>query len=251
VKTSGKTVLITGGATGIGLALAEAFLERHNEVLICGRRQDALAAAEKRHPALRTFVCDVSDREGRLSLHRWATGDFPAVSILVNNAGIQRQLDFTRGLQELESRESEIRVNLEAPVHLSALFIPHLLKMDEAAIVNVSSGLAFVPLAILPVYCATKAALHSFSLSLRHQLARTPVKVVEIIPPTVDTDLDRGARSARGQRDRGIPPSEVAGAAVEGIEQGADEIAVGAAKGLMAASRTSFEQVFARMNGAI
>jgi uncharacterized oxidoreductase len=249
VKTRGNTVLITGGATGIGLALAEAFLARDNEVLVCGRREKALAAAKDSHPGLHTFRCDVSDRAQRLSLHRWATTEFPALNILVNNAGIQRQLDFTRGIEELEAEENEIRINLEAPVHLSALFMPQLLGRTEAAVLNVSSGLGFIPLAIMPVYCATKAAVHSFSVSLRHQLARTPVKVFEIIPPTVDTELDGGARSARGQRDRGIPPVEVARAAMEGMERDSFEIPVGPAQGLVAASRGSFEQVFARMNG--
>jgi uncharacterized oxidoreductase len=249
MKISGKTVLITGGATGIGLALAEEFLKRHNTVLICGRREKALAAAGKRHPDLHTFRCDVADPDARLALHRWATGEFPGLSILVNNAGIQRQLDFRRGVEELDSQESEIRINLEAPVHLSALFLPHLLSREEAAVINVSSGLAFVPLAIMPVYCATKAAMHSFSLSLRHQLGRTAVKVFEVIPPTTDTELDRGARSARSQRDRGIPPAEVAATVMAGMDRDEYEIAVGAAKGLVAASRSSFEQVFERMNG--
>jgi uncharacterized oxidoreductase len=249
VKTSGRTVLITGGATGIGLALAEAFLERDSRVLICGRREKALAAAKKRHAALHTFPCDVSDPEGRRSLYRWATGEFPELSVLVNNAGIQRQLDFSRGIEEPAPGENEIRINLEAPVYLSALFLPHLMSRNEAAIVNVSSGLAFIPIAILPVYCATKAAVHSFSLSLRRQLTGTAVRVVEVIPPTVDTELDRGARGARGQTDRGIAPEEVARATLEGMEQDLYEIAVGVAQGLVTASRTSFEQVFSRMNG--
>jgi uncharacterized oxidoreductase len=249
MKTGGKTVLITGGATGIGLALSEAFLERHNTVLICGRRKEALAAARERYPALHTFRCDVADGDGRLALHRWATGEFPELSILVNNAGIQRHLDFTRGLEELESQDSEIRINLEAPVHLSALFLPHLMGRDEAALVNISSGLAFIPLAVVPVYCATKAALHSFSLSLRHQLSRTSVKLFEVIPPIVDTELDRGARSARGQRDRGIQPAQVAGSVMEAMDQDVYEIPVGDAGGLVAASRSSFDRVFARMNG--
>jgi uncharacterized oxidoreductase len=251
MTTSGRTVLITGGATGIGLALAKAFLDRRNEVLVCGRREEALAAAKERHPALHTFRCDVSDPQGRRALHRWATGEFPGLSVLVNNAGIQRQLDLGGGIQELESGENEIRINLEAPVYLSALFLPHLMARDEAAIVNVSSGLAFVPLAILPVYCATKAAIHSFSLSLRRQLAGSAVRVLEVIPPTVDTELDHGARGTRGQTDRGIAPEEVAGAALEGMERDVWEIAVGAAQGLVAASRSSFEQVFARMNGGV
>ena len=140
-------------------------------------------------------------------------------------------------------------INFSAPVHLSALFIPHLLKQEEAAIVNVSSGLGFVPLTIMPVYCATKAALHSFSLSLRRQLRQTNVRVFEIIPPTVDTELDRGARGQRRQAYRGIPPTEVAEAALAGLAKNEFEIAVGQAQGLRSGTRKEAEQIFQRMNG--
>jgi uncharacterized oxidoreductase len=111
---------------------------------------------------------DVSDAEERSALLDWTTRNFPDLNILVNNAGIQRQIDFRKGTKDLSAAEDEIETNLRAPVQLSALFIPHFMKQEEAAIVNVSSGLAFIPLAAVPVYCATKAAIHSFSLSLRH-----------------------------------------------------------------------------------
>ncbi|HEX7540572.1 MAG TPA: SDR family NAD(P)-dependent oxidoreductase, partial [Anaerolineales bacterium] len=131
----------------------------------------------------------------------------------------------------------------------SALFIPHLMKQGEAAIVNISSGLGFIPLTIMPVYCATKAALHSFSWSLRHQLRKTKVKVFEVIPPTVDTALDGGAREQRRQEYRGIPPAEVAEATLYGLKKDEYEIAVGQAQGLRTGTRQEAEQIFQRMNG--
>ena len=166
--------------------------------------------------------------------------------MLVNNAGIQRAVDFTKGTDDLLSGEDEVETNLSAPIHLCALFIPYLIKQPEAVIVNVSSGLGFVPLAMMPIYCATKAALHSFSLSLRHQLRKSSVKVVELIPPTVDTELDHGRR---GGSYRGIPASEVAEAALAGLARDEFEIAVGQALGLSSANRPDAGQMFQRMNG--
>ena len=133
--------------------------------------------------------------------------------MLVNNAGIQRMIDFKKGTADLvrhraEDGEDEIEVNLIALIYMTALFTPHLMKQKEAAIINVSSGLAFYPMASLPVYCATKAAVHSFSLTLRQQLEGTPVKVFELIPPMVDTNLDKGARKARGQTYFGLTTAE-------------------------------------------
>ena len=234
MKTNGNTILITGGATGIGFSLADAFVEFGNRVLICGRREAKLREAKSKLPQLETMVCDVINSGDRQALFRWATTQFPDLNILVNNAGIQRQIDFTKGPQALSDGENEIAANFEAPIHLTALFIPHLLRQRDAAIMNVTSGLGFTLLAILPVYCATKAAMHSFSLSLRHQLRATSIRVFELIPPTVDTELDRGAREQRNQKDRGIHPDEVARAALQGLSGDQDEIVIGAAERLKA-----------------
>jgi uncharacterized oxidoreductase len=122
------------------------------------------------------------------------------------------------------------------------------MRQESAAIVNVSSGLGFIPLAIMPVYCATKAAIHSFSLSLRHQLRDTSVRVFEVIPPTVDTNLDRGARQGRGQAERGIPPEEVATATLKGLAEDEYELAIGQAQWLRRGSREDLDQIFQRMN---
>jgi len=245
---TGNTILITGGATGIGFALAKVFLQRGNEVLICGRREDKLTEASKKLPKLHTIRCDVADAEGRKRLLDWVMTNFKSLNILVNNAGIQREVDFKKGTVDLMSGENEIEINLQAPVHLSALFIPYLMKQKEAAIVNISSGLAFVPIAIMPVYCATKAAIHSFSLSLRHQLKDTSIEVFEIIPSTTDTELDRGARDKRGQADRGVKPEVVAAAAVDAMEKGNYEAAIGQAQFLMDSSRKDPERIFQMIN---
>jgi uncharacterized oxidoreductase len=246
MKLTENTVLITGGATGIGFALAEAFLKEGSIVLICGRREARLAEAGNRHPALHTRVSDVSKEEDRRTLADWAVSH--NVNILINNAGMQREVDFTRGLPALAEGDNEIRCNLEGPLFLTALLMPHLMSRQNAAIINVSSGLGFIPIARMPVYCATKAALHSFTVSLRHQLSSKGVKVFEVIPPTVDTELDRGARARRGQTDRGIPVQEVADAVVKGLTEDRFEILVGIAANLVAGSRANFDQIFQNMN---
>lgn len=245
--------MITGGATGIGFALAEAFVRAGNEVIVCARTEDNLILAKEKLPQLHTRRCDLSKEKEWTNLHDWVIANFPDANVLVNNAGIQRMIDFRKGTSDLLryrqiDDEDEIEINLRACVYLTAYFVPDLLKKKEAAIVNVSSGLGFMPLVIVPVYSATKAAIHSFSVTLRHQLRNTPVKVFEIIPPTVDTNLDKGARKERGQQDRGIPPDEVAKAVLESIKKDEFEIAVGMAQNLRMAARSSFEQTFFNMN---
>jgi uncharacterized oxidoreductase len=249
MNIEGNTILITGGATGIGFALAEVLSKAGNEVVICGRRQHRLLEAQDRLPNIHIKTCDVADAGDGTTLFEWAVATFPNLNILVNNAGIQRQIDFLTGTKDLLGGENEIETNLQAPVYLSALFIPHLMKQSEAAIVNISSGLGFIPLAIMPIYCATKAAVHSFSLSLRHQLRNTTIKVFEIIPPTVDTELDKGARGRRGQEDRGIKPEEVAEATLKALKEDEFEAAVGDAQFLRMGARRDPERVFHTING--
>ncbi|MCX6004637.1 MAG: SDR family oxidoreductase [Chloroflexi bacterium] len=248
MKTTGNTVLITGGATGIGFALAKAFVSAGNEVIICGRREDKLIEAKRSLPQIHTGVYDLSKAQERDLLCDWIASDFKNFNMLVNNAGIQRMLDFTRGAADWLSGEDEIEINLKAPVHLAARLIPALFKQKEAAIINVSSGLGFIPLATMPVYCATKAALHSFSISLRHQLRNTSIKVFEVIPPMVDTELDKGAREDRGQANRGIPPGEVASATITALKSDQYEVAVGMAQNLVKSSRENPDAAFKIMN---
>ncbi len=248
MKLSGNTILITGGGTGIGLALAKLFLKEENEIIICGRREEMLLEAKKNNPKLHIKVCDVANDQDRRSLLRWIKTEFNDFNILVNNAGVQQEIDFTKSHVDIEKAVSEIKINFESPVVLSALFIPLLSGKENSAIINISSGLGFIPLSIMPIYCATKAALHSFSISLRHQLQNAGIKVFEAIPPTVDSDLDKGARRARGQTDFGIKPEEVAEATIAGLEKDEFEIAIGRAKFLMNNSRTDFRNTFQNMN---
>jgi uncharacterized oxidoreductase len=242
MELSGHTVLVTGGASGIGLAIAERFLRAGSEVVVCGRREDRLREARERHPALRTRVADVASETDRAELFDWATREFPALDVLVNNAGIQRRFRLAEPEPWSETRQ-EIAINLEAPVHLTQLFLPQLLRQPRAAIVNVTSGLAFVPMAIAPVYCATKAALHSFTLSLRHQLAGTPVDVVEVIPPAVNTDL-----GGPGLHTFGAPLDEFADSVMERMGRGDLEIPYGTSERSSRASRAELDEIFARMN---
>ncbi len=242
MNLAGNTILITGGATGIGWTLTERFLEAGNEVVICGRREDRLLEAQKKYPQLHIRVCDVADERERVALFEWATAKFPELNVLVNNAGIQRRVNLAES-EDWAATRSEIAINLEAPVHLSRLFIPHLSRQKSAAILNVTSGLSFAPLANVPVYCATKAALHSFTMSLRHQLRETAIEVIEIIPPAVDTDL-----GGVGLHTFGVNAQEFADAVFEGLKGGEQEIAYGTALVSSRASREEADEISRQMN---
>jgi uncharacterized oxidoreductase len=247
MNIKGNTVLITGGATGIGFALAEALVKTGNTVIVCGRREKRLNEAKEKIPALYTQKCDVTQEADREALFDWVSTEFKGFNMLFNNAGIQKMIDFTTGAEGLFTRGDEITTNLAAPIYMTAQFIPLLMAQKEAAIVNVSSGLGFVPIAAMPVYCATKAAMHSFSVSLRYQLRETPVKVFELIPPTVETELGR----TEGDDELGYPgikPAVVAQATLESLARDEYEITVGEAKGLVAGVCSDFQKAFDNMN---
>lgn len=248
MKTESNTILITGGATGIGFSLAKTLITAGNKVIICGRREVKLKEAKNKLPQIHTRVCDVSRKEERESLFNWVKDNFEDLNILINNAGVQRMINLKKGAQVLFSGEDEIETNLVAPVQLSAYFIPLLLKKKESAIVNVSSGLGFVPIASMSVYCATKAAVHSFTVSLRYQLRDTAIKVFEIVPPMVDTELGKGTTEEGDEGYRGIPPSEVAEATLAAMADDEYEIVVGEAKNLVMGARTNPEQAFQNIN---
>ncbi|MGA7677559.1 MAG: SDR family NAD(P)-dependent oxidoreductase [Dehalococcoidia bacterium] len=247
METKNNTILITGGATGIGFSLAETLVSAGNKVIICGRREGKLKEAKDKLPQIQARVCDVSREKERESLFNWVKDNFRDLNVLINNAGIQRMVNLKKGTQDLFSDENEIETNLIAPIHLSAYFIPLLLRKKESAIINVSSGLGFVPIAAMPVYCATKAAIHSFTVSLRYQLRDTSIKVFEIVPPAVDTELGKGT-TEEGDEYRGIPPSEVAKAALTAMANNEYEIVVGEAKGLVMGARTNPELTFQKIN---
>jgi uncharacterized oxidoreductase len=189
MKLNGNTILITGGGSGIGLALAKRFAKAGSQVVICGRREEQLELAKKETPALHAVVGDISTESGRETLFKQVSQEFPELNVLINNAGIQNRPPPLIEQQDWRKHSLEIATNLEAPIHLSMLFLPHLLKKKDPSLINVTSGLAFAPISLMPTYCMTKAALHSFTLSLRHQLKATPVQVIELIPPAVNTDL--------------------------------------------------------------
>jgi uncharacterized oxidoreductase len=246
MKTSGNTVLITGGATGIGFAMTERFAAAGNKVIICGRRESKLAEARSRLQGLSAIRCDISKENERRALYDTIASEFPETNMLVNNAGVQRRIDMTSGLRGLEGNDDEIDINFKAQVHLSAAFIPFLSKQKDPAIINVSSGLGFVPLATFPVYCATKAAMHSFTMSLRHQLKPVGIRVFEIVPPTVhDTELKGKPIDRAGWTSSAV---EVAEAVIRGIETDTYEIGIGAAAPWMKASREELDNAFGSIN---
>jgi uncharacterized oxidoreductase len=239
---SSNTVLVTGGASGIGLAIANRFQEAGSKVVICGRRESKLEEARTKHPDMRTRVCDLQRESEREALAEWVTRELPELNILVNNAGIQQRLALDRR-EGWERLHQEIAINLEAPIHLSTLLVPHLVRQRDPAILQVTSGLAFAPLASVPIYCATKAAMHSFTLSLRHQLAATPIRVIEIAPPAVDTDL-----GGPGLHTFGVSVAELMSAVIPRLQAGDTEIAYGFAEKSSRASRDELDQIFAGMN---
>ncbi len=218
MKLSGRTVLVTGGTGGIGLGIAEAFHKNGSRVIVCGRDRSRLSAVEEKLPGITALACDVGDSGQRKNLAEEVIHRFPDLDILVNNAGIQRYVDLKKGYDELKSGEDEISINFVSAVELTALFIGHLLKRPSAAVINVSSGLGFMPMVSTPIYSATKAAIHTYSLVLRQQLKDTPVRVIEIIPSMVDTGLNKAGRDAAHIKYRGASLREYIPTVVKGLE---------------------------------
>lgn len=243
MNLGGHTVLITGGTSGIGWAFAEAFMQEGSQVIVCGRREERLKALQEKYPKLAIRPCDISRAQEREDLAGWTTTNFPKTNILINNAGVQLTADLTKPV-DLKRIYEEVDTNLIAPLHLASLMAPHLSGQPEAAIVNISSGLAFAPLAFMPVYCATKAAIHSLTLSLRYQLRHTAVKVFEIAPPSVDTELGHDRREDKSESHGGIPISAFMAGALEALRNDELEAAIGMAANL----REKREALFSRMN---
>src|ERR1700682_6077654 len=189
MKLTSNTILITGGGSGIGYELTKQLTALGNTIIITGRDQAKMDRAKAAFPKLHTFRSDVSDPKAIATLYEKVTKQFPELNILINNAGIMREINVHDKAGSLEDITREIEINLSGPIRMVKQFLPHLKAQSEAAIMNVSSGLAFVPLPISPVYCATKAGLHSFTESLRVQLKNTKVKVFELAPPATQTEL--------------------------------------------------------------
>jgi uncharacterized oxidoreductase len=197
MNISGNTILITGGGSGIGRGLAEEFLKLGNEVIIAGRRQSALAETLAANPGMKSIALDIQHAGSIRAFADEVVSKFPKLNVLINNAGIMRPENLMKPPAELVDSEAIIATNLLGPIRLTAALLPHLQQQAKATIMNVTSGLAFVPLAMTPTYCATKAALHSYTLSLRYQLQQTNVEVLELVPPYVATHLMNGHSDPR------------------------------------------------------
>jgi len=248
MNISGNTVLITGGASGIGYAMAQGFLDAGSEVIICGRREARLLDAQKKHRNLHVKRCDVASARDRSDLVEWVLTEFGALNVLVNNAGVQRDVDLTKGIAEFLAGENEIRINLEAPILLSGLLVPHLTGRRGAAIVNVSSGLGFVPAAKMPIYSASKAGVHAFTMALRQQIQPLGIKVFEVVPPAVDTELNPQGRAARGGFRANLTATEFVAAVMKGLANDVAEIGYGMTEGFLRASRADLDRAFEQMN---
>jgi uncharacterized oxidoreductase len=197
MNLTGNTILITGGGSGIGRGLAEAFHALGNQVIIAGRRKHALEETVAANPGMQSLTLDIENPAAIRDFAAQATAQFPALNVLINNAGIMRIEKLLAQQPDLADAEAIVTTNLLGPIRLTAALLPHLQTQAASTIVNVSSGLAFLPLSLTPTYCATKAALHSYTLSLRYQLRTTKTEVVELIPPYVQTDLMAGAEDPR------------------------------------------------------
>jgi len=193
MRTTGNTILITGGGSGIGRGLAEAFHALGNQVIISGRRQSALDEVTTANPGMASITVDMTSAQGIVDFAARLTAAHPNLNAVINNAGIMVDEDVVGDY--LSIAEDTIATNLLGPIRLTAALLPHLLAQPSATVLTVSSGLAFVPKASTPTYSATKAAIHSYSQSLRYQLRKTSVEVIEIAPPYVQTYL-QGAHQA-------------------------------------------------------
>ena len=240
MKMSGNTILITGGSSGIGLELARRLVALDNVVIVTGRDGEKLKKAGRLHSQIHTIQSDAADPDAVVHLHQTVTGQFPALNVLINNAGIMRKINLHEPIPDVYDITREIDINLAAPIRMVKQFLPHLKRQRTAAIVNVSSGLAFVPFAISPVYSATKAAIHSFTQSLRIQLKSTSIKVFELAPPGTDTPLFRGDFTADDVK--GATPMDVTTLgkhAIAGLSKDVYEIRPGLANALKLMSRVA------------
>jgi len=241
MQLSNNTILITGGSTGIGFQLAKQLLAKGNKIIITGRDLNKLKKAKELLPQIHTIQSDVSKAGDIESLFAQVTQTFPDLNILINNAGIMKTINIHEPQDGLNEITAEIETNLNGPIRMIKKFLPHLKSKKSAAIMNVSSGLAFVPLPIAPVYCATKAAVHSFTLSLRAQLKNTKIKVFELAPPATQTDLLGPSFS---EDMKGVPVMKVedmVAVAVKGMEADRLEIRPGQSNQLKMMNRIAPE----------
>jgi len=187
MQLSGNTILITGGGSGIGRGLAEAFHAEGNQVIIAGRRKQQLESTIAANPGMKALQLDVADRASVRALAERIKHEFPTLNVIIHNAAIMKMESVASG--DTGTAEETVNINLLGPMRLNAMLLPALVNQRHPVIMTVTSGLAFVPVFFAPTYCATKAAVHSYTQSLRYQLKDTPVQVIELIPPYVQTEL--------------------------------------------------------------
>ena len=248
MNLTGNTIVITGGGSGIGRALAEQFHKLGNQIVIAGRRKKTLDETTAANPGMKSLVLDIEDPVDIRVFAAQAAAEFPALNVLVNNAGIMRPENLLAQQSDLADAEAIVATNLLGPIRMTAALLPHLQKQPHAVIVNVSSGLAFLPLALTPTYCATKAALHSYTESLRYQLRATQIEVIELIPPYVATNLMDGADDPRA-----MPLHQFIAEVMQiwKTQPTPAEICVENVKGLRFAAKSGrYEAVFAGLNAA-
>ena len=249
MNTTGNTILITGGGSGIGRGLAEAFHDLGNHVVIAGRRKQSLDETTAANPGMTSLMLDIEDRASIRSFAVDVAARYPALNVLINNAGIMRREKIEAQPEDLADAESIVATNLLGPIRLTAALLPLLQKQPHSTIINASSGLAFVPMAPTPTYCATKAAIHSYTQSLRYQLRKSSTEVLELIPPYVATDLMDGASDPRA-----MPLAKFIGEVMEILktQPTAAEICVEDVKRLrFAAENGRYDAVFQGLNAAM
>jgi uncharacterized oxidoreductase len=239
MKLANNKILITGGATGIGLGLTERFIKENNTVIICGRRESVLQEVAAKYPSVIIKTCDLAIESDCIELFNWVKENHSDLNVLVNNAGIQNWMKVTDN-SFYEKANEEIAINVSAPVHLTALFT----KLKSLnTIMNVTSGLAFVPFSKVPVYCATKAFLRSFTLSLRHSLQGSNIEVIEIIPPALNTDL-----GGKGLHDAHPSVSDFIESIFKQLKDGKTELTFGFSEGRLNANNETIAEYFNRLN---
>jgi len=221
-----STVLITGGTSGIGLELVKQLSGQSADIIITGRNLDGLNDVKNRFPNIHVFQSDVSKPDDIQQLYGTVTRQFPKLNILINNAGLMRQLDLANAKTDLENIACEVNTNLSGTIRMVHQFLPHLLKQQSAAIMNISSGIAFIPYSIAPVYSAAKAGVHAYTQALRLQLQRSGIEVFELIPPGVETNLHKDWE-LKPPENRLMQVEKVVRVTVSGMLKGKYEITPG------------------------
>jgi uncharacterized oxidoreductase len=244
MKLTNRTILITGGGSGIGLDAARILSEKGNIVLIIGRNGDKLLKAANGLKNVHTYACDITKAEDVEQLVKKVASEFGRLSVLINNAALGNKYSYADSENAFDIASSEFLTNYLSVVRLNEKFLPFLKSQPDAAIVNVTSIVAFSPNAQIPSYSDTKAALHSYTLTLRHVLKGTNVKVFEVMPPLVATELS----AAIGGLENGMPSADVAREEIEGIENDVFEIHVGATSGFRELFFANPTEAFAVLN---